>query len=327
LNIEWTSQHGCGGDEDTNPTKQNCILVLQYMCQAKTDFDASNLDRLRDGLVTQTQDYEKMTKGDESPDEYAQRKQKSVKSDRAIQEPFESYDACWARERNKGLFNADQQLKNNERGYSGATYTRQNPNGNRRGYECPEERDYWPYWHPSVWKDIAVLTNNVSLCNYFTTESFNIKSKHLCIESYTNGSQKHWSRWNNEAECVKNGGKWTELFNYLEKAPQYKDQKSCESQSKDNLVYRWAIGFDSKTSVKECLVMLNKPECLQAEWTRSNHLGNARNGEPATYKWRLPYFPSQRLQKCAFRIRYNITTDDYDPFATDSKSNNQKFVK
>ncbi len=46
----------------------------------------------------------------------------------------------------------------------------------------------------------------------------------------------------------------------------------------------------------------------------------------ASYEWKLPYFSSNRLMKCVFRIRYNISTDDYDPLATDAKFNNQKYL-
>ena len=72
-----------------------------------------------------------------------------------------------------GLFSADQNL----RGNSAAKHTRQNPNANRRGYECPEERDYFPYWHPSEWKDVAVLAENASRCAFYKSESFNVKPK------------------------------------------------------------------------------------------------------------------------------------------------------
>ena len=37
MTIEWTNQHGCGGDEDTDPHKLNCNIVLQYMCQVEAN--------------------------------------------------------------------------------------------------------------------------------------------------------------------------------------------------------------------------------------------------------------------------------------------------
>lgn len=58
-----------------------------------------------------------------------------------------------------GLFTADQNLKGNT-----AKYTRQDAAGTQYGYECPEERDYWPYVSP--WNDIAILTTNTSMCKY-----------------------------------------------------------------------------------------------------------------------------------------------------------------
>lgn len=56
---------------------------------------------------------------------------------------YDFYNLCQHTERNKGLYTADQNVRRrDQRG------TRQNPNGNRRGLECPEERDYYPWWHP-----------------------------------------------------------------------------------------------------------------------------------------------------------------------------------
>ena len=54
-----------------------------------------------------------------------------------------------------GLFTADQKLKGDL-----PIYTRQNPGGTRRGLEVPEERDYYPYWGPSPWKDIAIMVSD-----------------------------------------------------------------------------------------------------------------------------------------------------------------------
>ena len=97
---------------------------------------------------------------------------------------------------------ADQNLqRSNGFDYSSAIYTRQNANGNRRGYECPEERDYYPYWHPNPWKDIAVFVQNTSLCDFYRSESHNVVPKGECREG-----TKPLSRWNNKAQCEENGG-------------------------------------------------------------------------------------------------------------------------
>lgn len=69
-----------------------------------------------------------------------------------MHESYDQYQLCQRTERNRGLYTADQRVnRNDQRG------TRQNPNGNRRGLECPEERDYYPWWHPSPWIGKAIV--------------------------------------------------------------------------------------------------------------------------------------------------------------------------
>ena len=88
-----------------------------------------------------------------------------------------------------GLYTADQFMRRTDR-----RGTRQNPNGNRRGLECPEERDYYPWWAPSPWIDVAVLTNDAqdtvcknpddpkcsTRCKYYLENSFNMAPKGYC---------------------------------------------------------------------------------------------------------------------------------------------------
>ena len=63
-----------------------------------------------------------------------------------MHESFDYYALCTGTQRNRGLYTADQRInRNSQQG------TRQNPNGNRHGFECPEERDYYPWWAPSPW--------------------------------------------------------------------------------------------------------------------------------------------------------------------------------
>ena len=94
-----------------------------------------------------------------------------------MHESFEYYTKCSNVERNHGLYIADRNLGCDARS------TRQQPNGARYGYECNEERDYYPYWNPSPWRDIAVLTTDPAWCSYYRENSENVKDRFECVNA------------------------------------------------------------------------------------------------------------------------------------------------
>lgn len=134
-----------------------------------------------------------------------------------MHENIDFYNKCRQRSRNRGLFTADQKVRRND-----ARGTRQNPNGNRRGLECPEERDYYPYWHPTPWRDVAVITSNDKRCDFYKANSGNVMTYGACfpITTDANGNElptrvtqvanlKNQGKWyNNKAMCEANGHKW-----------------------------------------------------------------------------------------------------------------------
>jgi hypothetical protein len=231
LSIEWTCQHGA------NHPNLNTDIVLQYMCNDVTG--PYNNANLRDGTSTNRVDNDNGDSGRHETKAY--------------------YDDCEARERNMGLFLADQKLDGDT-----AIYTRQNTNGNRHGYECPEEREYYPYWHPTPWRDIAVLTSDASRCAYYQAESENSKGRGYCSDNM----------YNNPGSCAENGGTW------------------------NNAPAHGVAAVD----------------CRELGWSRDNHLGNTIGGQTLMYNWTLPAIPQVGGQnpECVLRLRYNISTSDYD---------------
>jgi len=314
LDVEWTAQHGCGGNEDDDPHKVNCNMVIQFMCRnggVTEDEKADVKLAIRDGTSTDTINHQASNNENESKNSFTNRRDGQNTRTRGLHESFEWYDKCKNRERNKGLFTADQNVRNNK----GSTATRQNNNGNRRGYECPEERDYYPYWHPTEWKDIAILAENATMCDYYKKHNFNKNTKWECVQNFPgNDGPRHWSKHNNKAACEAAGGTWTEFHNYLEVDTTKTSKVACEAAG--NI---W--GKRIFNPVDACLVPLPEVDCRASEWSRVNHLGNGREAEPLTYRWTIPHFPSGENQKCVLRLRYNISTDDYDPWHTDYKSN------
>lgn len=222
LYIEWHHQHGCG----VGHPNVKCQIILQYMSE-------SDNVNLRDGTGQDSAGGD-----DNDPTEAG-----TAEPARGYHEPLEFYEACAQRQRNEGLYTADQNLESN----GGATSTRQNPNGNgrrrgqqRHGLECPEERDYYPYWHPSVWHDIAILTDEPETrCAYYQMESQNVKAKHICsIPAH-----------NNRDACESNDGEWQEVAPFNEPAPECLDGIQSRDNHNGNVrngqpyYYLWQIPF------------------------------------------------------------------------------------
>jgi len=254
LSVDWTNQHGCGVNK-----KLYCNIVLQYMCGYS---DAAPTELIRDGTTTDT-----ITNDDNGP--VALDGNGELLYGMHENRPF--YVACQTRERNKGLWISDRQDEGNLNG-NDATKTRQNNNGGRRGFECPEERDYYPYWAPTPWVDIVIMTHNMDWCDFYQKESENVKGRNFCADD--TGVQ---AEPNNEAECSQQKLKWVEVESHNVPAP----------------------------------------DCVQAPWSRDNHLGNGLQGggEGNSYNWTLPTGDEEKCINndncnCVLRIRYNISTAD-----------------
>ncbi|KAK6176566.1 hypothetical protein SNE40_014827 [Patella caerulea] len=263
LQIEWTNQHSCGAQN------ANCEIVLQYMCG----------DNVRDGAIRNT-----------IPENLIQCLDYNCDND--IKFGMHEGYAYWLqnslRERNRGLFTADQNLNG---GRKRARNTRQNPNGKRRGYECAEERDYYPYWHPSPWKDIAVMTNDVSRCDYYKAESENVKGRWYCDIDLTVlelNKRKGLVVPNNKEDC---------------------DAFVWPRRSVDGAKGVWKQAPSHG---------LPAPVCQETEYSRDNHNGNGLHGTPNLFNWTLPNIEAER---CVLRFRYNISTNDYDSWTTTAEQN------
>jgi len=188
LQVEWTNQHGCG----VGHPNMDCEIILQYMCDPS----------IRDGTVTDTITAATVNTMDTDPTTGNQVYKYGM------HEPLGWYQKCASRLRNVGLFTADQNLSPN----GPATETRQNPNPNDvHGFECQEERDYYPYWVASPWRDIAILTSNTARCSYYLAETQNKKGRFECTNPYynnqnachTNGTWIYVNPWNIPApECI-----------------------------------------------------------------------------------------------------------------------------
>ncbi|KAL5260333.1 hypothetical protein ACHWQZ_G010454 [Mnemiopsis leidyi] len=349
LVVEWAHQHGCGD----NP-KSQCNNVIQYMCMnqgADTDYPAGagttakdrkeRANYMRDGIDTSRQVFIQGPGRHETNDELHLERiaqaQDALDANKGLHESFISYDMCRHREANNGLFRADQTLNNDRRvnneAYVSARRTRQNPGGTQRGLECPEERDYYPYWQPTLqgpydaeyqrtpWIDAAYLGDS-SNCRYVKNNSFNTHAKSRCVLPGARDYGKSIHREGCEAE----GGNWVAFESYLEVLETVDSEEACNEIAAKNEVNQvvWKP-LRSDSDEAKCIVKAPQPFCGKAATTRVNHLGNAQTDPlySSRFHLRLPHFPSGETKRCVLRVRYNITTGDYDHKNTFADSNGE----
>lgn len=328
LLLEWTAQHGC------NDPKDECQIVLQYMCDQEGKEYA-----VRDGTT------------EETPPENA---------DGGVNfgqhEPLSYYQSCKARQRNQGLFTADRRRFLDGQFYH-AQFTRQNENGNRRGYECQEERDYYPYWHPTPWRDIAVLVDEnrySQMCPYYESQSENVKGRGYCTVPQHNNQaaceegrfyypqdQVQMQRDRELSRAIADQTFWalrlaqgeagaleklTAATNQIQAAREYINQQKQLRKG----VWKTSAPLDTTAAHRLRCRKINPSNATTTSavypthsipTTRVNHLGNSHTGQALSYLWRIPNVVSGA---CVLRLRYNMSSSDYYSWRTWSEANGEK---
>jgi len=327
LPIEWTNQHGCGSN-----SKVNCEIIIQYACEDTLDpeatFRAQNgqsaqcsadntntLDTSLGCVLGTPRDGTPRDSNDAATDRIPNNRASAIPSNTetrrfGMHESYDFYKDCNTRGRNRGLFTADQNVRRND-----ATGTRQNPNGNRNGLECPEERDYYPYWHPSPWRDVAVISNlgpetiaangqtpQTSRCNYYKANSQNVKAMGECVPMGAQGTgaagvllsgqaaeerktqinnRNGGRRWyNNNAKPALAAGATDAEYVEACKANEFKD--SCFCAVKRGETVQWVESrFARKWAGNNAQTqeVLAAPDCIQTQFSRINQLGNSASDD------------------------------------------------
>ncbi|KAM7428989.1 hypothetical protein ABFA07_020090 [Porites harrisoni] len=327
VDIMWTNQHGTGKKADHFVESQ---VILQYMCQEFPDGEVplTNINTqfeyhtIRNGGTSGTQTFNKNNK--ENSD---------VKLTLGLHEPYNYYQSYLRRERNKGLYTADQKLAGDT-----PIYTRQNKGGTRRGYEVPEERDYYPYWGPSPWKDIAIMVSDEKTFDLMKkhVNSSQYGYKYMCIMRSKSGDQcpkkndgqpgeKCVAKYLTAEACKKAGGKWTHFItNVMERTRGV--LSTCHGiggmKLKRGVPYEPYEVSQGGDLLEQYVLVQKPPEVVYAPSTYINHNGVGYDGKFTSYKWKVPCFPSNVTQRCVLRIRYNITSDDV-PREFDASDNNK----
>jgi len=342
LEVEWTSQHGCGKQKEpaiiTPPLQDtstatadalkqglaetrnvHCEIVLEMMCartsnpdqQYKNTFNQNGINNLvaipREGIPNSANDAATNRAQTTDPGQANVNSQGTARI--GMHETPQFYNDCNRVQRNRGLFTADQNV--NRRSAIG---TRQNPNGGRRGLECPEERDYYPYWRPSPFMGVAYLVDNKERCGTQAEAALpcggtNTQCTGPVLQGDWVGNSQGFVGAGGPVGGVAHGACVTtatgkvpktnaglsntrgtgvrsarDLFNRREWP---NNQADCNVLKANNNAVEWKAimftpGFVAGNNPKLVAAAQKGPECNVIDYSRSNHLGNSGGADTAT---------------------------------------------
>lgn len=129
---------------------------------------------------------------------------------------------------------------------------------------------------------------------------------------------RHSSKYNNQQDCEdpenyiddnvdsKVRGMWFTEYGYIDIDTTSSSRAACDTFNRTltrgyQAVWSYAKFGDAQM---QCLILPPAPECIQAPWSRVNHLGNGRDGVPLNYTWRIPHFISNVQKLAVVRIRF-----------------------
>jgi len=156
-----------------------------------------------------------------------------------------------------------------------------------------------------VWRDMAIYTNTVDRCGAYQSESQNVKARSECL--FTD------DYWENE------------LYGYIENNDDA--QLALNKEDCMNNTNGWyTSSVTNKTLYKYQWVDtpshgISAPECTQTRTTRPNHHGTPGDRGYWTHNWQIPNSILQmdgHEQCCVVRLRYNMTTDEYQAWESTS---------
>ena len=104
--------------------------------------------------------------------------------------------------------------------------------------------------------------------------------------------------------CENGGGKWTKVHINYKETHSLNNSGVCDNvQTIKGVAYEPHSVTQGSDKDQQVLVKVDKPEVIYAPSTVVNHNGMNMQGKFSSYKWKVPYFPSQKIQRCVLRIR------------------------